>query len=115
MTADKSTNLRIPNQATLVCLIIDGKRQGIPLNVRPVYESSDGKGGCGSELAEAIFKDLEKFGGIKGEDLFRKQGKITDGQYLKVSFVETMNKPIRTLLEKESDHSEFDPFWWPCQ
>lgn len=36
-TADKSTNHRVSNQATMMCPVIERKRSTIPLGAKPVY------------------------------------------------------------------------------
>ena len=67
VTADKSTNPRVTNQISMVCPVIAGKRQGIPLNMSQVYTNAEGTGGTGDALAETIFRDVEDHVDIKAE------------------------------------------------
>jgi hypothetical protein len=71
VSADKSTNHRVSNQVTMVCPVIEGKKTAIPMGMNPVYSKSDGSGGKGEELAEAIFKDLKNHLGVEGESLLQ--------------------------------------------
>ena len=80
ISADKSTNHRISNQVTMVCPVIEGKKTAIPLGMNPVYSNSDGSGGKGEELAEAIFNDMKKHLNVEGPRLLQMQGKVVDGQ-----------------------------------
>ncbi len=79
VTADKSTNHRVTNQATMICPVVDGNRQAIPLNISSVYYTSVGGTGKGKALAMAVIKDLEVHAGVKGEKVMQMQGKCTDG------------------------------------
>ena len=79
VTANKSTNHRQSNQATLICPVIDGKRTGIQLGLSHVYTSSDGSGGCGNELAASIFSELKSHAKVDEMRLLLVQGKVTDG------------------------------------
>ena len=121
VTADKSTNHRVVNQATMICPVVCGKRQAIPLSITAVYGTSDGDTGRGEKLAEAILSDLRKHAGISDGRLMQMQGKCTDGQYLNLPFSDEMNKPIRELLKKYEDEMQVDmshlsdEFWWPVQ
>ena len=60
ITADKSTNHQVTNQVTVICPVVNGRREGIVLNAREVYTNSDGTGGTGEALAKSIYSDLEK-------------------------------------------------------
>ena len=51
-TTGKSTNHRVSNQATVIYLVIEGKRSAIPLGVKPVQSTSDGEGGKGAEVVQ---------------------------------------------------------------
>ena len=118
VTADKSTNLRKQNQISLVCPVVNGTRQGIPMHLHQVYKTSDGGGGKNDVLAEAILQDIAKHVGIKGDSLIQMQGKVVDGQYINDKFIPAMNAPILDLLRKNNaDHENVvaDLFWWPCQ
>ena len=84
VTADKSTNHRISNQVTMICPVVDGKRRPIPLGMKSVYESSDGCGGKGGELADGIYKHLKDHVNVSWIKLLSMQGKVTDGQYMTV-------------------------------
>ena len=57
VTADKSTNLRINNQISLICTAVDWKRQGIPTQLHQVYQTSDGVGGGNATLGEVILEE----------------------------------------------------------
>ena len=122
VTADKSTNHRVTNQATMICPVVDGNRQAIPLNISSVYYTSVGETGKGEALAAAIIKDLEVHAGIKGEKIMQMQGKCTDGQYLNSPFETAMKKPIIEEIERYEKASGNDitgevssSFWWPLQ
>ncbi len=120
VTADKSTNLRKQNQVSMICPVVDGKRQGIPLNMHLVYQAADGVGGANNILAEAILQDLENFANIKGSSLLQMQGKVVDGQYVNRKFIEAMNKSIFDALKnvytlEGLEYDLTDSFWWPCQ
>lgn len=79
VTGDKSTNHRTTNQVTLICPVVEGQRQAIALNVNRVYETSDGFGGTGPELAAILLSDVEKHAKITGRAILAMQGKVTDG------------------------------------
>ncbi len=111
VTADKSTNHRITNQVTVICPVVNGSREGIVLDAREVYASSDVTGGSGHALAAAIFKDFEEHVGIKGNRLLQAQGRVMDGQYLNEPFISGMNEPIMCLFEDGFPCKE--RFWWP--
>ena len=55
ITADKSTNHRVTNQVTVICPVVNGRREGIVLNAHEVYTNSDGTGGAGEALAKSIY------------------------------------------------------------
>ena len=113
VTADKSTNNRATNQVTMICPVVNGCREGIVLNAREVYTSSDGTGGTGGELAKSIYSDLETNVGLKGKRLLQVQGRVMDGQYVNVPFIGGMNEPIMQLFEDGNNCKE--SFWWPVQ
>ena len=119
VTADKSTNHRVTNQISMVCPVIAGKRQGIPLNMSQVYTNAEGTGGTGDALAETIFRDVEVHVDIKGGRLMQMQGKVVDGQYVNQKFISAMNSPLIDLLKQSLSIDEnqvvFDLFWWPTQ
>ena len=120
VTADKSTNLRRQNQVSLLCPVVDGKRQGLPLDMHQVYKTTDGVGGGNDILAEVILKDLETFANIKEASLLQMQGKVVDGQYVNNKFIDAMNKPIFDMLQdvpspEALEHGLTDAFWWLCQ
>ena len=74
VTADKSTNPRVTNQISMVCPVIAGKRQGIPLNMSQVYTNAEGTGRTGDALAETLFRDVEDHVDIKGGRLMQGGG-----------------------------------------
>ena len=113
VTADKSTNHRITNQVTVICPVVNGSCEGIVLDAREVYASSDATGGSGHALAAAIFKDLEEHVGIKGNRLLQAQERVMDGQYLNEPFISGMNEPIMCLFEDGFPCKE--RFWWPVE
>ncbi|XP_065055039.1 uncharacterized protein LOC135683655 [Rhopilema esculentum] len=121
VTADKSTNHRIVNQVTMVCLVVDGARQGIPLSMSPVYFNSEGDTGRGSDLAKAVIDDLKKNAGIEEDQWMQVQGRVTDGQYINTPFVAAMNEPIMKAIQTYEDENSVnlshikDEFWWPVQ
>ncbi len=98
VTADKSTNHRATNQVTVICPVVNGCREGIVLDAREVYTSSDGTGGTGGELAKSIYLDLEKNVGLKGEHLLQVQGRVMDGQYVNAPFINGMNEPHYAVI-----------------
>jgi hypothetical protein len=103
----------------MVCPVIEGKKTAIPMGMNPVYSKLDGSGGKGEELAEAIFKDLKNHLGVEGESLLQMQGKVTDGQYINVPFVTSMNKPIFDVLysaglSKQELAVLLENKWWEC-
>ena len=57
VSADKSANHRKPNQVTMICPVVDGRKTPIPVGMNEVYQASDGSGGRGEELADRIYKD----------------------------------------------------------
>jgi hypothetical protein len=97
----------------MICPIVNGSRQAIPLDAKQVYSNSDGSGGTGEDLAHAIFDDLDSHVGIKGKHLLQMQGKVMDGQYLNSVFTTAMNTPVMNLLDDKSECK--DEFWWPVQ
>lgn len=101
VTADKSTNHRISNQVTMICPVVDGKRRAIPLGMKAVYKSSDGSGGKGGELANAIYEDLKEHVNVEGTKLLPMQGKVTDGQYINQPFVTAMNGPVFDMIREQ--------------
>ena len=94
VTADKSTNHRVTNQISMVCPVIAGKRQGIPLNMSRVYTN------VGDALAETIFRDVEDHVNIKEGRLMQIQGKVVDGQYVNQKFISAMNSPLMDALKQ---------------
>ena len=119
VSADKSTNHRISNQVTIVCPVIEGKKTAIPLGMNPVYSNSDGSGGKGEELAEAIFNDMKKHLNVEGPRLLQMQRKVVDGQYINEPFVSSMNKPIFDFihslgLQKDEADVLLGGEWWEC-
>ncbi|CAB4004366.1 Hypothetical predicted protein [Paramuricea clavata] len=80
-TNHRITNHRITNQVTFICPVVNGSREGIVLDAREVYASSDATGGTACALAAAIFKDLDEHVGIKGNRFLQAQGRVMDGQY----------------------------------
>lgn len=123
VTADKSTKHRIVNQVTMICPVVNGSRQAIPLNMSPVYFTSDGNTGSGTHLAKAVLIDLKRHGGIEGVRIMQVQGCVTDGQYLNGPFVSAINAPIMECLKHYEEGTKVedllshvkDPFWWPVQ
>lgn len=65
-------------------------RQWTPRNFT-WHEATDGTGGTGSALAEAIFRDVEGHVGLKERALLQMQGKVVDGQYVNARFISAMN------------------------
>ena len=119
VTADKSTNHRISNQVTMICPVVDGKRRPIPLGMKSVYESSDGCGGKGGELADGIYKHLKDHVNVSGIKLLSMQGKVTDGQYINEPFVTAMNNPMFNIIKETCSNKEdaevlLDSIWWEC-
>ena len=91
----------------MVCPVIAGKRQGIPLNMSQVYTNAEGTGGTGDALAETIFRDVEDHVDIKGGRLMQMQGwllqmqgKVVDGQYVNQKFISAMNSPLMDVLKQ---------------
>ena len=81
---------------------------------RELYtNSSDGSGGTGDALAKAILEDLAKHLGIKEEGLLQVQGRVMDDQYLNDQFIDSMNEPIKRVLDEGLPYME--SFWWPVQ
>lgn len=111
ITGDKSTNHRVTNQVTLICPVVNGRRQAIAVNARKVYDDSYGTGGAGPELAGHMLTDLKEKLGLHGEKLLQMQGKVTDGQYLTDGFINAMNQPLFAQLREDMQ----DKFWWPLQ
>ena len=101
ITGDKSTNHRVTNQVTLICPVVDGRRQAIALNVCKMYQNSDGSGGTGPELAMKMIEDVQ----------VAMQGKVTDGQYINTDFINAMNQPLFDELPIDLQ----DKFWWHLQ
>ena len=113
ITADKSTNHRVTNQVTIICPVVNGRRERIVLNVCEVYTNSDGTGDTGEALAKSIYSDLEKNAGLKGISLLQVQGRVMDGQYINAPFIDGMNEPVLKLFEGDDECKE--SFWWPVQ
>ena len=111
VTGDKSTNHRVTNQVTIICPVVEGRRQAIVLNARRVFENSDGSGGTGPSLAAKLLDDVNNHAKISERAILAMQGKVTDGQYLTEGFINAMNKP----LFDEIPVTLQDPFWWPLQ
>ena len=111
MTADKSTNHRITNQVTVICLVVEGKRTAIPISARKVYFNANGTGGTGPELANLIWQDLKEKLKLNGLNMLQMQEKVTDGQYLTDGFIEAMNKPFFDMLPP----ALCNKYWWPLQ
>jgi hypothetical protein len=103
ITADKSTNHRITNQVTMVCPVVNGKRQAIPLGMTDVYQDATGQGGKGEELAAKLYEDLNRHANIltNTTDFLKVQGRVFDGQYLNAPFTSKMNEPLEQLLSKK--------------
>ena len=101
ITGDKSTNHRVTNQVTLICPVVDGRRQAIASNVCKMYQNSDGSGCTGPELATKMIEDVQ----------VAMQGKVTDGQYINTDFINAMNQPLFDELPVDLQ----DKFWWHLQ
>ena len=115
VTADKSTNHRVTNQACVICPVVEGERQGILLSLSPVYTNADGTGGVGNKLADLIYEDINRHANMSGSKLMAMQGKVMDGQYLTAPFVQAMNKPLFQFFPEDQQELARDPFWWPCE
>ncbi len=115
ITADKSTNHRVTNQACVICPVVNGERQGILLSLSPVYTDADGAGGVGKDLADLVYQDLESHAGLSGSKLMAAQGRVMDGQYLTIPFIEAINEPILQLLSDDHRKIALDQFWWSCE
>ena len=121
VTADKSTNHKIVNQASMICVVVNGKRKAIPLGVRRVYEDASGSGGKGAELAEKLYQDLSEHVKVseKHDNLMQMQGKVFDGQYLNEPMMTRLNAPLfEAMLKSMQFDSEEDystEYWWPTQ
>ena len=63
--------------------------------MKSVYESSDGCGGKGGELADGIYKHLKDHVNVSGIKLLSMQGKVTDGQYIILSHVALFHQLFR--------------------
>lgn len=111
VTGDKSTNHRVTNQVTLICPVVEGRRQAIALNAHRVYQNSDGSGGTGPELAAKLINDVKSHAKIIGRAILAMQGKVTDGQYINEGFITAMNEPLFEELPVDLQ----DRFWWPMQ
>ena len=98
VTADKLKNHQATNQITVICPVVNGCREGIVLNAREVYTSSDGTGGTHGEQAKPIYPGLEKNVGLKGEHLLQVQGRVMDSQYVSVPFIDGMNEPHYAVI-----------------
>ena len=92
ITGDKSTNHRVTNQVTLICPVVDGRRQAIALNVCKMYQNSDGSGGTGPELATKMIEDVQ----------VAMQGKVTDGQYINTDFINAITSHCLTNFQATS-------------
>ena len=103
----------------MLCPVIDGKRQGIPLNMSQVYTNAEGTGGTGDALAENIFRDAKNHVDIEGKRLLQMQGKVMDGQYVNQKFIAAMNDPVMDVLRQSPSIDDngvvLDIFWWPTQ
>ena len=104
--ADKSTNHQITNQVTVICPVVNGRREDIVLNAREVYTSSDGTGCACGALANSIYCDLKKNAGLKGEQLLQVQGRVP--------FIDGMNEPVMKLFDDGNDcvRSLLEPVQW---
>ena len=66
ITSDKSTPHRITNQATMLCPMVEGKREAIAVSAPEVYHEADiGKegdvsGGESEELARSLYREIRK-------------------------------------------------------
>eukprot|EP00794_Sanderia_malayensis_P001065 gene1065-400_t len=108
---DKSTNHRITNQVSMLCTVVDGQREAIAINARPVYTDSSGKGDSASKLAQKILCHIEQYAGIEGKHILFMSGKVTDGQHLIGRFADTLNE----ALWKHLPFKLWDEKWWPLQ
>ncbi len=111
VTCDKSTNHRTTNQVSMICLIVDGKREAIALNAHSVYNNSLGDGGSSTNLAKKVLADLKNHAGISGEGLYYLSGKVIGGQYLHDVF----NKEMNDAIWSEIPEQLHDELWWPLQ
>lgn len=110
-SADKSTVHRVTNQAIVVCPMIAGKRQAIPVQAPCVYELEDVDNGIAEatadKLADNVYETITSTYSI-GEDAIAQswQGTVCDGQYQAVMFEERLNE-----LRKKND-PVFDRVIW---
>ena len=60
--SDKSTPIRTTNHAIMVVLMVNGKKEAIPIKAPPVYDfkNSEVTGGTASHLAEQVISALTK-------------------------------------------------------
>lgn len=107
ITADKSTNHRITNQATMLCFVAGNERQAVPVACREVYTNSDGTGGSLEELARTIIQDVRLF----TDSLIQCMGCVTDGQYIhnSVMFSDTLRTEVLKDMAVTDDDSDE---WW---
>ncbi len=121
VTTDKSKNHRANNQITMICTVVNGEGQGIPLNVLPVYFTSDGATGTAVDFAGMVISDVKTCALSDSTSILQMQGKLTDGQYLLGAFGNTINQEIFdhiTLYERETSQelkAAKDEFWWSWQ
>ena len=110
VAVDKSTPHRETNHAVMVIVPVNGIRVALPLDAEVVYKISDVgttalAGGTGSELADQVFKSLNKIG-IKVEDLGRLRTVHADGQYQ----ASTFQQLIRCKTQEERSQTEKDKY-----
>ena len=117
VTSDKSTPHRTTNQAILLCLMVDGRRQAIAVNAPEVYgEASSGvegdvSGATAEELAESLHKEIRSaYPGIPIPTINESwMGTVCDGQYQAAGFQST----LAALCEQKDAGTFFSVLWDP--
>ena len=110
-TGDKSTNHRITNQVSVMCTVVDGEREAIAINSRPVYIDASGKTGFGSGLAQKALSDIQQYADTEGKQILLMSEKVTDRQYLAGSFASTLIEALWGHLPLQLQ----DEKWWLLQ
>jgi hypothetical protein len=113
VSADKSTVHRVTNQAIVVCPMIAGKRQAIPVQAPCVYELEDIDNGIteatADKLADNVYETITSTYSV-GKDTVAQswQGTVCDGQYQAGMFEERLNE-LREKNDPVFDRVIWDP------
>ena len=99
VSADKSTVHRVTNQAIVVCPMIDGKQQAIPVQAPCVYDLEDVDDGItaiADKLADNVYDTINSTYSIGDDALAQSwQGTVCDGQYQANMFGKKLNKLLK--------------------